>query len=96
MFESYTILQVNTASNELFLGPERRFAYDCVYGPNTGQEEVYLSSLDPLLTTLLDGYNVSVILYGASGTGKTHTMMGPGPGLGPVLEEETYRFLPTM
>ena len=90
MFESETLLQVNTASNELFLGPERRFAYDCVYGPNTGQEEVYLSSLEPLLTTLLDGYNVSVILYGASGTGKTHTMMGPGPGLGPVLEEESF------
>ena len=61
-----------------------------MYGLNTGQEEVYLSSLEPLLTTLLDGYNVSVILYGASGTGKTHTMMGPGPGLGPVLEEESF------
>ena len=83
-------MQVNTTSNEVFLGSERRFAYDCVYGPTTGQEEVYLSSLEPLLTTLLDGYNVSVILYGASGTGKTYTMIGPGPGLGPVLEEESF------
>ena len=85
---------MNTSSNELFLGPERRFVYDCVYGPSSCQEDVYLSSLEPLLATLLDGYNVSVILYGAAGTGKTHTLVGPGPSLGPVVEEENFGLIP--
>uniref|UniRef100_A0A8D0DCD5 Kinesin family member 25 n=1 Tax=Sander lucioperca TaxID=283035 RepID=A0A8D0DCD5_SANLU len=30
----------------------------------------------PLLTSLLDGYNVCIMAYGQTGSGKTHTMMG--------------------
>ena len=87
-------VQVNTVTNELHLGPERRFVYDCVFGPNTCQEDVFATSVEPLLTPLLDGYNVTVAAYGAAGTGKTHTLVGPGPSLGPVVEEESFGLVP--
>uniref|UniRef100_A0A663MTX7 Kinesin family member 25 n=1 Tax=Athene cunicularia TaxID=194338 RepID=A0A663MTX7_ATHCN len=31
----------------------------------------------PLLTSLLDGYNVCIMAYGQTGSGKTYTMLGP-------------------
>ena len=88
------MLQVNAATNELFLGPDTRFLFDCVYGASTSQHEVFISSVQPLLTPLLDGYNVTVILYGAANTGKTHTLVGPGPCLLPVIEEESFGLIP--
>jgi len=87
-------VQVNAATNELFLGPDTRFLFDCVYGASTSQHEVFISSVQPLLTPLLDGYNVTVILYGAANTGKTHTLVGPGPCLLPVIEEESFGLIP--
>ena len=37
-------------------------------------------SPSPLLTTFLEGYIASVLLYGAGATGKTHTLLGPDRG----------------
>ena len=41
-------------------------------------EGVYESSIQPFLSTLLDGYDVSVLSYGAKHTGKSYTLFGPG------------------
>ena len=32
---------------------------------------------EPLVTSVLDGYNVCIFAYGQTGSGKTHTMEGP-------------------
>ena len=46
------------------------------------------------------GYNASVIAYGQTGTGKTHTMEGysdnEGRGLIPRAIEEIYDCIPTL
>ncbi|KAK2950218.1 putative Chromosome-associated kinesin KIF4 [Blattamonas nauphoetae] len=55
---------------------EMRYAFDRVFGENTLQEEVYEGSAQPLVQSVLAGYNCSVFAYGATGAGKTHTMMG--------------------
>ncbi|XP_032264128.1 kinesin-like protein KIF25, partial [Phoca vitulina] len=47
-----------------------------VYGPAESQQVVF-GDVCPLLTSLLDGYNVCVLAYGQTGCGKSYTMLGP-------------------
>ena len=63
---------------------EKRFEFTQVYGPSSQQEEVFADT-EPLMTSVLDGYNVCIFAYGQSGTGKTFTMDGTDekPGLVP-------------
>ena len=37
---------------------------------------VYEATGKPLLSRVMDGYNATIFCYGATGTGKTHTMHG--------------------
>uniref|UniRef100_A0A8C6SVR1 Kinesin family member 25 n=1 Tax=Neogobius melanostomus TaxID=47308 RepID=A0A8C6SVR1_9GOBI len=49
-----------------------------MHGPEDSQNAVF-DELKPLLTSLLDGYNVCIMAYGQTGSGKTHTMLGSEP-----------------
>lgn len=46
-----------------------------------------------LVTSVLDGYNVSIMAYGQTGSGKTHTMEGPetDPGVNSRALQELFR-----
>ncbi|XP_077867755.1 LOW QUALITY PROTEIN: kinesin-like protein KIF22-B [Saccoglossus kowalevskii] len=56
-----------------------KYRFDAFYGKSSSQEEVFESSVASLLVHTLNGQNASVFAYGATGTGKTHTMLGrPG------------------
>lgn len=44
---------------------------------NTAQEEVYTTCAQEIVTKLMDGYNGTILAYGETGSGKTHTMTGP-------------------
>lgn len=46
-----------------------------VYNPGEKQEAVF-DEVQPMLTSLLDGYNICIMAYGQTGSGKTHTMLG--------------------
>ncbi|XP_077203641.1 kinesin-like protein KIF25 isoform X2 [Paroedura picta] len=59
--------------------------FERVYSPAETQETVF-ADVSPLLTSLLDGYNVCIMAYGQTGSGKTYTMLGPQP-------EENFAFL---
>ncbi|KAG8011311.1 Kinesin-like protein KIF25, partial [Nibea albiflora] len=54
------------------------FEFERVHGPEDSQDVVF-EEVRPLLTSLLDGYNVCIMAYGQTGSGKTHTMMGSQP-----------------
>jgi hypothetical protein len=56
------------------------YGYDCAFGPEVKQEQVYNETVRPLIGDLLGGINSTVFAYGATGSGKTHTMMGYGNG----------------
>ncbi|KAJ8027509.1 Kinesin-like protein KIF25 [Holothuria leucospilota] len=53
----------------------KSFEFERVFGPNDSQSDVF-SDIKPLLTSLLDGYNVCMMAYGQTGSGKTYTMLG--------------------
>lgn len=57
-------------------GSLSEYAFDAVFDENALQKEVYNKTTKPYLTNLLVGLNVTVFAYGATGAGKTHTMMG--------------------
>ncbi|CAJ1912554.1 unnamed protein product [Sphenostylis stenocarpa] len=55
------------------------FQFNRVFGPTAGQDEVYKDT-QPLIRSVMDGYNVCIFAYGQTGSGKTHTMSGPSGG----------------
>ncbi|KAF0889284.1 hypothetical protein E2562_022835 [Oryza meyeriana var. granulata] len=61
----------------------KSFSFNRVFGPASTQEEVF-SDMQPLIRSVLDGFNVCIFAYGQTGSGKTYTMSGPK-----VLTEES-------
>ncbi|KAG8140589.1 hypothetical protein E2320_003272 [Naja naja] len=53
-----------------------KYKFDAFYGEATTQQDVYMGSVQPLLHHLLKGQNASILAYGPTGAGKTHTMLG--------------------
>ncbi|KAL6958697.1 hypothetical protein U1Q18_045215 [Sarracenia purpurea var. burkii] len=49
----------------------RSFNFNKVFGPSATQDT------QPLIRSVLDGYNVCIFAYGQTGSGKTYTMVGP-------------------
>ena len=41
------------------------------------QDDVYAVTVKPMLPKIFQGYNATILAYGQTGAGKTHTMIGP-------------------
>ena len=58
---------------------EKQYAFDYAFDENTEQKTVFDKTTQFLVDGILDGYNATVFAYGATGAGKTFTMLGkPG------------------
>uniref|UniRef100_A0A2D4N5X4 Kinesin motor domain-containing protein n=1 Tax=Micrurus spixii TaxID=129469 RepID=A0A2D4N5X4_9SAUR len=53
-----------------------KYRFDAFYDQVDIQQDVYIGSVQPLLSHLLKGQNASILAYGTTGAGKTHTMLG--------------------
>ncbi|XP_072348428.1 kinesin-like protein KIF18A isoform X1 [Scyliorhinus torazame] len=53
-----------------------KFMFDRVFNETSSQQEVFEFTTKPILEGVLNGYSCSVFAYGATGSGKTHTMLG--------------------
>ncbi|XP_074782542.1 kinesin-like protein KIF18B [Athene noctua] len=70
-----------------------KFVFDRVFGEGATQEEVFQHTTHALLDSVLNGYNCSVFAYGATGAGKTYTMLGSeeSPGIMYLTMVELYK-----
>ncbi|RZF42231.1 hypothetical protein LSTR_LSTR004380 [Laodelphax striatellus] len=62
---------------------EMKFLFDGVFNAEATNIDVYNRTTRSIISNLLEGYNCSVFVYGATGSGKTHTMLGSreNPGI---------------
>ncbi|CAI8587068.1 unnamed protein product [Vicia faba] len=72
--------------NPLKQGKDARkvFSFNKVFTTNATQEQIYVDT-QPLVRSVLDGYNACIFAYGQTGSGKTYTMSGPD-----LMTEETW------
>ncbi|XP_029353935.1 kinesin-like protein kif7 [Echeneis naucrates] len=56
------------------LGHDRHFLCDFLFEESCCQEEVYSSSVQPLIDAFFQGFNATVFAYGQTGSGKTYTI----------------------
>mmetsp|Transcript_34120 Transcript_34120/g.102048 ORF Transcript_34120/g.102048 Transcript_34120/m.102048 type:complete len:813 (-) Transcript_34120:2163-4601(-) len=54
----------------------REFDFDYVFDGNCGQQPVYECSAARLVCDFINGFNATCLVYGMTGSGKTHTMFG--------------------
>jgi hypothetical protein len=59
-----------------FLGHSKVFEFDHIFSGTSTQQEVFEKGAKDLIASVLDGYNVSILAYGETGSGKTYTMKG--------------------
>lgn len=52
------------------------YEYDVVFDEKATQQEIYEKTAKSYIPKLINGQNVTVFAYGATGAGKTHTMLG--------------------
>lgn len=58
------------------LPTSNEYAFDAVFDEESTQDEVYERTAKQFLDKLFVGQNITVFAYGATGAGKTHTMLG--------------------
>ena len=70
--------QIHEEDNQIVIGENnennKSFTYDHVFSKYSAQREVYQESVKPLISTLFQGYNATVLAYGQTGSGKTYSM----------------------
>lgn len=52
------------------------FTYDFAFGQSAMQSTIYEACSQPVVASLLDGFNCTIFAYGQTGSGKTFTMEG--------------------
>ncbi|XP_022908941.1 kinesin-like protein subito [Onthophagus taurus] len=74
------------------------FTFSHIFGPNVPQEEVFNHIVKPKLVDFINGRNSTLMTYGASGAGKTFTIVGSGedPGVIPRALEYLFGSLPQL
>ncbi|XP_071344797.1 kinesin-like protein KIF18A isoform X1 [Trachinotus anak] len=53
-----------------------KFVFDHVFNENSTQVDVFENTTKAVLDGVMNGFNCTVFAYGATGAGKTHTMLG--------------------
>lgn len=50
--------------------------FDEIFDDTSANADVFEAAMKPLVRSVMDGFNCSAFVYGATGAGKTHTMLG--------------------
>ncbi|XP_075975488.1 uncharacterized protein LOC142976134 isoform X2 [Anticarsia gemmatalis] len=73
----------------------KMYTFSKIFGPECNQKEIFEQVVKDNLKKLPDGHNFTLLTYGASGSGKTYTLMGTvgSPGLVPRSLEYVFRLV---
>lgn len=76
-------------------GRTHSYTLDRVFGTDATTDEIYHESVAPLVKAAMEGYNSTVLAYGQTSTGKTHTMTGKrdDPGLIPLCVKDCFKYV---
>lgn len=61
------------------------YLFDQVFGTETQNYQIFNQVVQPLINSAMDGFNVTVLAYGQTASGKTYTMMGSQKELGIII-----------
>ena len=72
---------------------EQTYAFDFAFDKYTSQTTVFENSTKFLIDGVVNGYNATVFAYGATGAGKTYTMLGneANPGIMPLTLDDLFK-----
>ncbi|KAG2465502.1 KIF7 protein, partial [Polypterus senegalus] len=76
LHNQHVCVRVVPNSQQVIIGKDRAFTFDFVFGQKSAQHEVYATCIKPLVSSFIEGYNVTVFAYGQTGSGKTYTLGG--------------------
>lgn len=76
LFEIQTKCLATKESSKNNHSKERQFAFDHAFDKESGQIEIFNNTTKFLIDGIIDGFNATVFAYGATGAGKTYTMIG--------------------
>ena len=67
------------------------YTFDATFDVNTNQAQIYNTAVLPIVESVLEGFNGTILAYGQTSSGKTHTMLGPD-----IDNEEQKGIIPRM
>ncbi|KAL1499970.1 hypothetical protein AB1Y20_012649 [Prymnesium parvum] len=73
----------------------KHYCFDHAFGPDEVNEVIYEKTAKALARKVVDGFNACCFAYGATGAGKTFTMMGSleFPGVIPLTLSDVFNFM---
>ncbi|KAD5803317.1 hypothetical protein E3N88_14677 [Mikania micrantha] len=75
--------------------PSIAYAYDRVFGPTTTTRHVYDVAAQHVISGAMEGVTGTIIAYGVTSSGKTHTMHGDqrSPGIIPLAVKDAFSII---
>lgn len=73
---------------------QKQFVFDQVLDENASQADVYHAVAQPIVDDVLQGYNGTILAYGQTGAGKTHTLSSIKPeciGVIPRVAQDVFQ-----
>lgn len=76
----------------------KKFSFDKIFDGSTAQSTIFDENVKINVFQFINGLNSTIMSYGASGSGKTYTMLGKDhePGLIPRSLEYIFKTIPVM
>ena len=74
-------------------GKEQILEFDYAFNDKESQESIFNCTTKPLIEGIINGFNAAVFAYGATGAGKTYTMLGDeeNPGIMTLTFRELFK-----
>ncbi|XP_076468028.1 kinesin-like protein KIF3A isoform X2 [Babylonia areolata] len=76
-------------------GKEQTYSLDGAYGPDAKNGQIYQEKCDTFIQRALEGYNVTIMAFGATGSGKSYLMNGNDQdnGIAPMVIKQLFQHL---